>query len=316
MTSRPLVSVIVCTCNRAGSLRQTLGALGKVKIPAGWEAELIVVDNGSTDGTSLLLGQAQLPNMRVTGLCEPRAGKSNALNAGLERAAGEILLFTDDDVIPSEDWIEKMVALLSEPGCDAVVGRIELADNLRRPWLGTRYQALLGVLDFGSGPLELVGANAGIRSSVLQKVSRYDPELGPGALGLGEDTLFSHQLEKAGFRLKHAEDVRVIHHPGESRLLRRAWLGAARNVGRTNAYLRYHWEHDDIKTPYARFLLLAVKLWFRRMLQPPPSPDSEGCPEWELSYVWQLEMYRQFCLERRRPRNYEKHGLNKRVRGN
>jgi len=295
-------------------LQQTLAALGKLTVPAGWAAELIVVDNGSTDNTAALVEQTQLPNLPVRRLYEARAGKSNALNAGMASAQGEILLFADDDVIPSADWMEKMVAHLQKPGCDAVVGRIELAANLRRPWLGTRYQALLGVLDFKSGPVELVGANAGIRKAVLQKVPQYDPELGPGALGLGEDSLFSYQLAKAGFKVKYAEDACVIHRPGESRLLRRAWLGAARNVGRTNAYLQYHWEYDDINAPYARFLWLKIKLWLRRRLQPPPPLDSEGCPEWELSYVWQLELYRQFCRERRRPRNYEPRGLTKLAR--
>jgi glycosyltransferase involved in cell wall biosynthesis len=311
MTPKSLVSVIICTCNRADSLQQTLAAFGKVTIPAGWEAELIVVDNNSIDKTSLLVKQVQLSNLPICWLYEARAGKSNALNAGMACAKGEILLFTDDDVIPSADWMEKMVAHLQKPDCDAVVGRIDLAVNLRRPWLGTRYEALLGVLDFKSGPVELVGANAGIRKAVLQKVPQYDPELGPGALGWGEDTLFSHQLERAGFKVKYAEDARVIHQPGKSRLLHRAWLGAASNLGRTNAYLRYHWEHNDIPAPYARFWWLKIKLWLRRRLQPPPPLDIEGCPEWELSYVSQLELNRQFCRERRRPRNYDPRGLTK-----
>lgn len=313
MNSNLLVSLIICTRNRVDSLRQTLTALGTIRIPIDWRAELIVVDNASTDDTAAFLKKISLPNMALKIVHEPRAGKSLALNTGMAESAGEIILFLDDDVIPMNDWMVKMVAAFAKTRCDAVVGKIDLAHHLHRPWLRTRYQALLGVLDFSSGPVELVGASAGIRRSVLEKISGYDPELGPGALGLGEDTLLGRQLEAAGFKVTFVADARVYHHPEVSRLLRRAWLGAARNVGRTNAYLRYHWEHDDINHLSIRCHLLNFKLWLRRILQTPPALDSEGCPEWELSYVWQLEMYRQFCLERRRPRNYAKFGLTKLV---
>ncbi len=48
----PLVSIIVCSRNRAASLDRTLRALGQASIPPGWKAEVLVVDNGSTDETA------------------------------------------------------------------------------------------------------------------------------------------------------------------------------------------------------------------------------------------------------------------------
>jgi hypothetical protein len=56
---------------------------------------------------------------------------------------------------------------------------------------------------------------------------------------------------------------------------------------------------------------LSTKLLIRRMLQRPPAPDAEGCPPWEMSYAAEIEMCRQFIKERRRPRNYARHGLKK-----
>src|ERR1700733_14448329 len=97
------VSIIICTCNRAESLQKTLDALGKVRIPRGCKAEVIIVDNGSADGTADLARNAALPDMQAVYLFEPKRGKSNALNSGLAMASGEILLFTDDDVAPSEE---------------------------------------------------------------------------------------------------------------------------------------------------------------------------------------------------------------------
>jgi hypothetical protein len=78
-----------------------------------------------------------------------------------------------------------MLGPLLEGRCDVVVGPIALAENLFRPWISVGYKGFLAVFDFESGPLEMVGANAGFRRSVLERVPAFDPELGPGALGLG-----------------------------------------------------------------------------------------------------------------------------------
>jgi hypothetical protein len=56
---------------------------------------------------------------------------------------------------------------------------------------------------------------------------------------------------------------------------------------------------------------LFMKLKLRRWFQPPPPLEAEGCPRWEWSYVREMAFYRQYCIERRRPRNYTKRGLEK-----
>ncbi|HEV2329069.1 MAG TPA: glycosyltransferase family 2 protein [Verrucomicrobiae bacterium] len=310
MHSDTSLSVIICTCNRDTSLRQTLAALGRVRVPYGCKAEVIVVDNGSTDGTADLVRNTALSNLAVVYLFEPHRGKSNALNSGLATASGEILLFTDDDVAPSEDWIEQMLLCFEAAECDAVVGKVKLAPQLERPWMKTLERVYLAVIDFDSGmPVEIVGANAAFRRSVLDRVPCFDPELGSGALGNAEDTLFGLQLGEAGFEIKYAERAVVVHHPDESRLTRRALLNAARQRARSNAYVLHHWKHGAVKFSRTKSLWLLMKLGLRRIVQPPPPMDSEGCPRWEWSYVEQLAFYRQYRTERQRTRNYASHGL-------
>jgi cellulose synthase/poly-beta-1,6-N-acetylglucosamine synthase-like glycosyltransferase len=164
-----------------------------------------------------------------------------------------------------------------------------------------------------NGIRELLGANMGFRRSVLERVPAFDTELGPGALGFGDDTLFGWQLSKAEFRIGYAPSAGVIHHVNPSRLRRTKWLSAARKRGRSEAYLRYHWEHSDIEFARLRQLYYYVKLQLRRVVQRPQLLESEGCPLWEMSYVLNMAMCKQFCLERSRPRNYTRCGLARRM---
>jgi glycosyltransferase involved in cell wall biosynthesis len=306
------VSIIICTHNRAGSLQQTLNALGKVRVPFGCDAELIIADNASTDDTPRIVKGSTLENMRVIHLFEPKKGKSNALNSALAMARGEILVFTDDDVAPSEDWVEQILRNFEKIQCDALVGKLKLASHLERDWMKDLEKYYLAIPDFESGhSLHWVGANAAIHRRCLQRVPAFDTELGPAALGNAEDTLFGYQLVEAGFNLKYAGDVVVVHQPDESRLAHGAWLHAAQLRARSNAYLLHHWKHRKIKAAALKWLFCLLKLRLRRLLQPPPPLHSEGCPRWEWSYVHDLAFYWQYCIERRRPRNYARHGLEK-----
>jgi glycosyltransferase involved in cell wall biosynthesis len=308
--SSPKVSVIICTHNRAASLEATLRALEGVAVPSGWNAELIVVDNASTDDTALVLQNARLPNFAVRCLREPKKGVSHAHNKGLGAASGEVILFTDDDVAPANDWLERMATPLFERQCDAVVGRIEIAAHLRRPWMEPVHKCWLAATEAASaGKLELIGASMGIQRSVLRQVPAFDPELGPGALGFGDDTLLSDQLAEAGLRIQFVDSAVVVHRFLPSRLHRAAWLDAARMRGRSHAYLMHHWHHGSLSFPRLRWLWFGTRLCCKRIIRPPCSAQDEGCPKWELGYVEAMANCSQILRERCRPRNYTFHGL-------
>lgn len=306
------VSIIISTWNRAQSLRQTLKALGEVKVPARCRAEVIVVDNASADATATVIRNAGLGNMQVVYLFEPRRGKSNALNSALAIARGETLVFTDDDVLPAENWLDQILLCFDQTQCDALVGKIELAPHLERSWIGRLEKHYLAITAFHSGvPIHWVGANAAFHRRCLERVRQFDPELGSGALGNAEDTLFGHQLVEAGFKMEYAGRAIAVHYPDKSRLSRRAWLQAVRLRARSEAYVSHHWKHAEIKGAALKWLWFVTKLRIRSILQPPPSLNAETCPRWELSHVNDMTFYRHFCIERRRPRNYAKFGLEK-----
>jgi len=97
-------SVIICTYNRCESLGLTLESLCRLDTPRGFAWELIVVDNNSNDATKQVCERfaAKLP---VRYFFEARLGKSTALNRGIAESAGDLILFTDDDVNVDKHWL-------------------------------------------------------------------------------------------------------------------------------------------------------------------------------------------------------------------
>ncbi len=305
------VSIVICTHNHLASLRETMRALEDVSVPPGLRAELLLVENASTDGTADFVETVTLPHIICRPLHEPRKGQVRARNLGLSAARGEWILFIDDDVRPSADWLERMCAPLASDRYDAVAGCIRLAPHLERPWMTRRLRACLAASEgLEDGWLtEMIGANMGFHRRVLDRLPHFDEELGPGALGFGDDTLFSWQLEEAGFRLGRAPDAVVEHHCDEERLLRRSYLETAKKAGQSRAYLGYHWKQEDISWPLLRMLVVHLKMVRRRLISGKDMTRIEGCAEWEVSLVRELSHYRQLMIERGRPRNYNRRGL-------
>ncbi len=306
-------SIIICTRNRAARLEKTLRAFQCVKVPLDWRVELIVADNGSSDNTAELVKSARHPSIKMRYVYEGRPGKSRAQNLALAQARGEALLFTDDDVEPAENWLENMARPLLERRCEAVAGTILLAEYLRRPWFTRMHGIWLAeVRNPAAEATELVGASMGIHRSVFSVIDNFDEELGPGATGFGEETLLEMQMREAGLRICPVTDTFVVHHPDATRLRRSDWLAAAKRFGRTSAYTTYHWKHARVPYPALQVVWLRTKLFLRRLSRRTPRLDAEGCPEWEMSYLANIESLVRFVEESRRPRNYEFRGLRKR----
>ena len=162
-------------------------------------------------------------------------------------------------------------------------------------------------------PISLVGANMAFKRSVLAKVPAFDTELGPGALGFADETLFSFQLKEAGYRIASAFDTYVEHHFDPSRLTRASFLKRARDGGRSEAYVDYHWQHLDIKNARLEYLRALLRLPVWRLKRRSEWRDAEGIFVWEMILLRNIAYYKQTLIEQRRPHNYERHGLIKRV---
>jgi GT2 family glycosyltransferase len=181
-------------------------------------AELLIVDNGSTDDTARVLARAATGAKRfpIRVLKEERQGKSNALNRGLSAAAGKILLVVDDDVVVHPEWLIKHLESHGSSRFDALQGRVlPGVDPEGRPADPHRLREYnIPIIDYGRESHEirgLTGTNMSLKRTVFEKVGLFDPRLGPGAAGFSEDTEYSIRIRRAGFIIGYTPDAVVYH---------------------------------------------------------------------------------------------------------
>jgi glucosyl-dolichyl phosphate glucuronosyltransferase len=229
------ITVILCTYNRAESLSKALASVAGSVMPEEVKWEVLVVDNNSKDQTRAVVQDycnRRPENFRY--LFEPTPGKSNALNAGIRRASGEVLAFMDDDVIVDAEWLQKLTAPLRNGSWVGVGGRILPNWTSPQPiWLprGDRYAfAPLAMFDLGPNPGQLqeapFGTNMAFRKTVFEQFGDFRTDLGPrpGSEIRDEDTEFGQRLLNAGQRLYYEPSAIVHHEVSEDRLRKQYFL--------------------------------------------------------------------------------------------
>lgn len=117
------ISVVICTRNRAASLRETLRLLQRTD-QTGIEAEVVVVDNAGDDDTRETVESCSIPRVRY--LLEEKLGKGAALNRALQDGQlGDVVVVLDDDMSPSEDWLQGVWrSVRNNPDYDIFGGRV------------------------------------------------------------------------------------------------------------------------------------------------------------------------------------------------
>src|SRR3954470_1251807 len=141
----PVVSVVLPTHGRAGYLGVALDSLAAQDIEEPWE--LLVVDDGSSDGTSELLAERGARNLRF----DPPRGLNAARNAGVRATAGELVAFTDDDVRVPPGWLRAIVdGARRHPLAEAFGGPTRPRFEAPPPRPGAREPPPLTALDLGA----------------------------------------------------------------------------------------------------------------------------------------------------------------------
>jgi len=197
---RAPVSVIVPAYNEAANIAATVRSLVASAYPA---LEVIVVDDGSSDGTADIVERMRLRGVRV--IRQANAGKPAALNTGIRAARADLLVLVDGDTVFQPDTVYRLVQGFADPTVGAISGNTKVAN--RRRLLG-RWQHLEYVIGFNLDRrmydvLECMptipGAIGAFRREVLRAVGGV-----PGDT-LAEDTDLTMAVLRAGWRVVYEE---------------------------------------------------------------------------------------------------------------
>lgn len=237
--SSPLITVVICTYNRADLVRRCLEALDRQDVSPETFA-VVVVDNRSTDDTGQVVAQhARTASYALRRVVEENQGTSHARNRGARESATPWLAFLDDDVRPHGDWMRRVLDFIVAHPDAAMFGGPYLPDYLDPPpaWL----PAEVGRFWHGDKEVRLpyrkhflAGGNFMARREAFEALGGFDPGLGPRGddFHYGEDTAFYRRALTLGHVVYYAPRV-VVDHLVRPEKYRLAWhAGSLRELGR------------------------------------------------------------------------------------
>jgi cellulose synthase/poly-beta-1,6-N-acetylglucosamine synthase-like glycosyltransferase len=242
-TSKPSVSVIVPVRDGESTIADCLDAILATDYPAD-RREILVIDNGSSDGTSALIQSRPVRYLR-----EQRRGVSNARNRGIAESHGEILAFVDADCLVEPQWLAELVRPFEDPEVGSVAGDLQHTP----PTTAAERQAarLLGNWQrfaFTSNPAYPITANAAYRRDVLDRIGAFDPHM-----TRAQDVELGLRFqERSGRRLAYAERGTARHRNRRTQLgFFRQQLGWAYGAGLVGAKFEAM-GGDPVKPPRIR----------------------------------------------------------------
>lgn len=232
-----MISFAVCTYNRATRLESLINAMRAQRCSAPYE--ILIVNNNSTDDTlevlSRLAGGAGAPLRYVTEVVQ---GIVPARNRAIsESLSSDILVFIDDDELPSPDLLDAARHAIEIEGARCVGGRIDLhySGEKHPNWLDDELQGFLGAVDYGRDPFWITDdshplwtGNVAFDVSLfrdepsLRFDSRYN-RAGHG-VGGGEDAAMFRILLDRRIRMRYRPDMAVTHLIDKKKLKRKYFL--------------------------------------------------------------------------------------------
>lgn len=226
------ISVVIPTYNRRAALERALKALAAQR-RCGDAFEVVVVSDGSTDGTDDLLTTLDPPfDLKV--VRQPNQGPAAARNAGVHAASGELVLFLDDDMVAAADLVAQHLAAHQRLGAHAaVIGpMLTPPDHPMSPWvrweqakLERQYRDMLAGR-WSATARQFFTGNASVARRHVLEVGGFD-----SSFLRAEDVELAYRMGRRGVTF-HFEPLAGGHHYAERSYA--SWLAMARSYGRSD----------------------------------------------------------------------------------
>jgi len=293
-----MLTVLMATHNGAQTLPRVLESYCKLDAPpGGWT--FVIVNNGSTDQTADIIASfaTRLP---LTCIWEPKPGKSAALNRALSTVDADLIVLTDDDVVPNHDWLVQFRQTADLHPSFSIFGGliVPLWETTPENWI-LPFSCVLGATDpsWEEGPIaatRISSANIALRREIIDAGYRFDPSLGPigSHYQMGEETDFLQRIEKAGFIAWHCKAAVGGHIIRKKQVNKRWMLSRARAFGRA-MYRMDHFQSNECPKPPAlllgaprylvrEILVQSLRVAKARLIRNSTDPFQE---DWKLHYL-------------------------------
>ena len=270
LTFKPPVSVIIAAYNEEKVIVSTVESI--LASDYG-ELEVVVVDDGSKDGTLKLLHDRFAANSRVSILTQANAGKSAALNHAITQARNEILISVDADTIFQRGTVGKLVRHFADSKIGAVSGNARVGN--RRKWI-TRFQSIEYIYGFNLDrrALDLLnaitvvpGAVGAWRKELILKLDGFGHDT------LAEDTDLTLAIRRLGYIIRYEEEgIAYTEAPEDIRSLAKQRFRWAFGT------LQAAWKHRDalFVPKYGSLGFVALpSIWMFQVLLSALSPFAE-----------------------------------------
>lgn len=236
----PFISVVICTHNGERTLPHCLERLSALDYP---NYEVIVVSDGSTDGTDLIASEngARL-------VATDHLGLSAARNAGTRHASGEIIAFLDDDAYPDPDWLRYLAAAFDTSSHAAIGGpNIPPADeSLVAQAVAAAPGAPIHVLTSDREAEHIPGCNMAFRRDDLEALGGFDEQFRVA----GDDVDICWRLQDSGRTVGFSAGAVVMHRRRDSV---RRYLRQQFDYGKAEALLEAKWPNRYTQAGYPRW---------------------------------------------------------------
>jgi glucosyl-dolichyl phosphate glucuronosyltransferase len=236
-------SIIISTYNRCGLLRDSLQSILAMDVPAGYPAEILVIDNNCNDGTAEYVdGLSGNSRFAISRIQETSQGLCHCRNRGIQEAKYEYVVYLDDDIQVTPDWLHGCLEAFTDWKADCVVGPVEpLFENgipsYMTPLILTSVTSSYSMKGDEVRLLppeiahEIPGCNFAVRKQVALELGGFDLELGRKGRSLlgGEDWDLGQRLVAAAKTVVYHPRCRIKH------------LVSAEKTAKSNLRQRWFW---------------------------------------------------------------------------